>query len=184
MQQLPCPPCPKKVKKNIAHPLQLLYKASLNTGKLPVDLKQANITPIQKGGSRNLLKNYCPIALTSHLIKILEIITNSLNLRKESQATWLPTLADPASPSYWSITTRYGKVKQWWGYLLRFCKRFWESRPWHITEQLKKEINVSLCDELTIHNFLRNKWSSSQKWCTPRVSVITPPIPNRYIWHK
>ena len=39
-----------------------------------LDLKQAIITPIYKGGSRNLPKNYRPVALTSHLIKILEKI--------------------------------------------------------------------------------------------------------------
>ena len=58
----------------VAHPLQLLYKASLKTGKIPTDLKRAIITPIYKGGSRNLPKNYSPVALTSHLIKILEKI--------------------------------------------------------------------------------------------------------------
>ena len=58
----------------IAHPLQLLYKASLKTGEIPTELKRAIITPIYKGGSRNLPKNYRPVALTSHLIKILKKI--------------------------------------------------------------------------------------------------------------
>ena len=35
----------KKCSKSLAHPLQLLYKASLNTGEIPVDLKLAIITP-------------------------------------------------------------------------------------------------------------------------------------------
>ena len=56
------------------HPLQLLYEASLKTGETPTDLKRAIITPIYKGGSRNLPKNYRPVALTSHLIKIQEKI--------------------------------------------------------------------------------------------------------------
>ena len=56
------------------YPLQLLYKASLKTGEIPTDLKRAIITPIYKGGSRNLPKNYRPEALTSHLIKMLEKI--------------------------------------------------------------------------------------------------------------
>ena len=49
-------------------------EASLKTGKIPTDLKRAIITPIYKGGSRNLPKNYRLVALTSHLIKILEKI--------------------------------------------------------------------------------------------------------------
>ena len=36
------------------YPLQLLYKASLKTGEIPTDHKRAIITPIYKGGSRNL----------------------------------------------------------------------------------------------------------------------------------
>ena len=52
----------------------MLYKTSRKTGKIPIDLKQAIITRIYKGGSGNLPKNYHPVALTSHLIKILEKI--------------------------------------------------------------------------------------------------------------
>ena len=32
----------------LAHPLQLLYKASLKTGEIPTDLKRAIITPIYR----------------------------------------------------------------------------------------------------------------------------------------
>ena len=64
----------RQCSKCLARPLQLLYKASLKTGEIPTDLKRAIITPIYKGGSRNLPKNYRPVALTSHLIKILEKI--------------------------------------------------------------------------------------------------------------
>ena len=56
--------------KSLAHPLQLLYTASLNTGEIPLDLKLAIITPINKGGSRDVPNNYQPVSLISHLIKI------------------------------------------------------------------------------------------------------------------
>ena len=56
---------------------QLLYKASLKTGKIPINLKRAIITPIYKGGPRNLPKNYHSVDLTSHLIKILEKISSN-----------------------------------------------------------------------------------------------------------
>ena len=52
------------IQQSLAHPLKLLYK----------DLKGAIITPLYKGGSRNLPKNYRFVALTSYLIKILEKI--------------------------------------------------------------------------------------------------------------
>ena len=64
----------KPCSKSPAHPLQLLYKTSLKTGEIATNLERAIITPIYKGGSRNLLKNYRPVAITSHLIKILEKI--------------------------------------------------------------------------------------------------------------
>ena len=44
--------------KNLDYPLQLLYKASLNTGEILLDLKLAIITPIYKGSSRNRPKTY------------------------------------------------------------------------------------------------------------------------------
>ena len=62
----------KQCSKSLAHPLQLLYTASLKTGEIPTDVKRAVITPIYKGGYRNLPKNYLPVDLTPHLIKILE----------------------------------------------------------------------------------------------------------------
>ena len=64
----------KQCSKSLAHPLQLLYKVSLKTGEIWIDFKQAIITLIYKGGSRNIPKNYRPVSLTSHLIKILEKI--------------------------------------------------------------------------------------------------------------
>ena len=36
----------KQCSKSLAHPLQLLYKASLKTGEIPTDLKRGIITPI------------------------------------------------------------------------------------------------------------------------------------------
>ena len=64
----------KQCSKSRAHPLQLLNKSSLKTGEIRIDPKQDIITPIYKGGSIKLPKNYRPVALTSHLIKIVEKI--------------------------------------------------------------------------------------------------------------
>ena len=64
----------KQCSKSLAHHLQMLYIASLKTGKIPTDLKQAFVTPIYKGDSRILQKNFRPVAHTSHIIKILEKI--------------------------------------------------------------------------------------------------------------
>ena len=54
---------------------------SLDTGKLPLSLSQANIAPIFKKGDRSLVSNYRPISLTSICCKILDhiIFTNIMN---------------------------------------------------------------------------------------------------------
>lgn len=59
-------------KEELAVPLNILWRKSLDTGIIPDDLKTANVIPIYKGGNRDIPKNYRPIALTSHLIKIFE----------------------------------------------------------------------------------------------------------------
>ena len=50
----------------------MVWRKSLDESTVPSFEKHANITPIHKGGSRATPKNYRPIALTSHLIKIFE----------------------------------------------------------------------------------------------------------------
>ena len=55
-------------------PLFYLFNASLTTGKLPQDWKNAKITPIYKKGSRNKPENYRPVSLTSQVCKVLERI--------------------------------------------------------------------------------------------------------------
>lgn len=56
----------------VAEPLLILYRNSLATSTIPQLLRSAKITPVFKGGSRGEAKNYRPIALTSHIIKVLE----------------------------------------------------------------------------------------------------------------
>jgi hypothetical protein len=46
--------------------------ASLREGNVPSDLKLGLITPIYKGGARDKLRNYRPVTLTSHVIKVFE----------------------------------------------------------------------------------------------------------------
>ena len=56
----------------LARPLHILWRKSLDSGEIPDELKKSNIKPVHKGGSRHIAKNYRPVALTSHLIKIFE----------------------------------------------------------------------------------------------------------------
>ena len=58
----------------LAIPLCIMWQESLRTGRIPEKLKVGKITPIFKGGDKPDPKNYRPVALTSHLVKIFEKI--------------------------------------------------------------------------------------------------------------
>ena len=98
--------------KILAQVLQLV--ASPNTRETPLDLKRVIITPIYKGGSRNFLKACRPIALKSHLIRILEkILPKKIHQFLETNQKMNPMQRGFRSgrscllPSSWSSTTRY-----------------------------------------------------------------------------
>ena len=62
----------KTCRKQLARPLCTLWRASMDTGVIPAELLLVLISPIHKGGSKSVPKNYRPVALTSHLIKVFE----------------------------------------------------------------------------------------------------------------
>ena len=68
----------KTCRQELSKPLHILWRSSLDSGIIPEELLLVLISPVHKGGSRAVPKNYRPVALTSHLIKIFERI-----LRKE-----------------------------------------------------------------------------------------------------
>ena len=62
----------KKCREYLAELIYLIWRISLNRSKIPGIYKTANVAPIHKGGSKGEAKNYRPVALTSHVIKIFE----------------------------------------------------------------------------------------------------------------
>ena len=56
----------------ISYPLALIYTKSLMEGYVPIDWKQANVTPIFKKGSKSEVGNYRPVSLTSVVCKLME----------------------------------------------------------------------------------------------------------------
>ena len=57
----------------------LIWRASLDTGIIPQIAKTSIITPIFKDGDKLIPKNYRPVALTSHLIKVFEkVLRNAI----------------------------------------------------------------------------------------------------------
>ena len=51
-----------------------MFQKSLDTGELPKDWTDANITPVYKKGDKHAAENYRPVSLTSVLSKVLEHI--------------------------------------------------------------------------------------------------------------
>ena len=69
----------KLCRKELAKPLYILWRASLDKGSIPSDLLLVLICPVHKGGSRGVPKNYRPVALTSHIVKVFErVVRKSL----------------------------------------------------------------------------------------------------------
>ena len=62
----------KVCRRSLSLPLAKIWRKSLDTGEIPEICKSATITPIYKDKSRAIAKNYRPVALTSHLIKVFE----------------------------------------------------------------------------------------------------------------
>jgi len=62
----------KNCKKSLSTPIYYIWRDSLDKGIVPSNLKEAEIIPIHKGGSKAYPKNYRPISLTSHITKLFE----------------------------------------------------------------------------------------------------------------
>ena len=61
----------------IAPVLQVIYKKSLDTGRVPKDWSTAYVCPLFKKGDTSLASNYRPISLTSILCKVQEHIVTT-----------------------------------------------------------------------------------------------------------
>ena len=64
----------KACAEEVAPVLTNIFQQSLNTGQLPQDWKNANVTPIFKKGDKHAPQNYRPVSLTSICCKFLEHI--------------------------------------------------------------------------------------------------------------
>ena len=58
----------------LALPLYIIYRKSLDEGKLPSDWKRARVVPIYKKGAKKSPGNYRPVSLTSVPCKMMEAI--------------------------------------------------------------------------------------------------------------
>ena len=69
----------KEMASELAPILTIIFQASISSGILPSDWKDAYVTPIFKKGERYMAANYRPVSLTSVPCKLLEhIITSAI----------------------------------------------------------------------------------------------------------
>jgi len=62
----------KECAHELAYPLYILYRSSLDEGNIPQEWKDGHVTPIHKKGSRADVSNYRPVSLTSAVCKVME----------------------------------------------------------------------------------------------------------------
>ena len=62
----------KELAEELAEPITILFKKSLDSEELPAQWLQAVVTPIFKKGRKTLAENYRPVSLTCILCKLLE----------------------------------------------------------------------------------------------------------------
>ena len=60
--------------KSLVLPLNLIFNNILRTAKFPKQWKRANVTPVHKKESKQLIKNYRPISLLPIFAKMFEKI--------------------------------------------------------------------------------------------------------------
>ena len=63
-----------EIKDEIAYPLYVLFRRSLDESSVPAEWKRANVCPIFKKGNRNLAENYRPVSLTCQVCKVFETL--------------------------------------------------------------------------------------------------------------
>ena len=80
----------KLCKKQLSKPLNILWRSSLDKGEIPADLLLVLISPVHKGGSRGVPKNYRPVALTSHVVKVFERVIRIALVRHLEENNLLP----------------------------------------------------------------------------------------------
>jgi ribonuclease P/MRP protein subunit RPP40 len=64
----------KELRAQLAKPLVEIFRSSIDSSEVPQEWRDANVTPIFKGGSKTEAKNYRPISITSVVGRLLEKI--------------------------------------------------------------------------------------------------------------
>ena len=67
----------KELASELKEPLKIIYDNSMRTGSVPLDWKEANVTPIFKKGDKTDSCNYRPVSVTPIVCRVLERLIKS-----------------------------------------------------------------------------------------------------------
>ena len=80
----------KNCHSELSRPLYHFWRGSLDLGTIPKDLLLVLICPVHKGGSRSAPKQYRPVALTSHIVKVFKRVFRRVLVRHLEENNLLP----------------------------------------------------------------------------------------------
>ena len=80
----------KELKDELALPLQILFRKSLDDGHVPEGWKESVVSPIYKKGEKSAPVNYRPVNLTSNVCKLMERVLKK-QMEEHLEKTFLKT---------------------------------------------------------------------------------------------
>jgi ribonucleases P/MRP protein subunit RPP40 len=75
-----------ELRKQVSMPLAALFNMSLESGEVPVDWKDAGVTPLFKKGKKYDVQNYRPVSMTCIVCKIMESILKDVMVKHLERA--------------------------------------------------------------------------------------------------
>eukprot|EP00116_Pleurobrachia_bachei_P000853 sb/3461115/ len=101
----------KEAAEALAAPIGLIWRESLDIRKVPEFYKLGHVVPIFKKGDRSSSKNYRPVTLTSHVIKIFERVERRAAVKAKASGSKAKT-AEKKQADTAKQTHQKGKVRE------------------------------------------------------------------------
>ena len=67
----------RNISSDIASPVAIIFRKSLDTGCIPHDWRTANVTPLFKKGNRSQAENYRPVGGSESVFWLLHLLASS-----------------------------------------------------------------------------------------------------------
>lgn len=101
----------------LAEPITILFRKTLESGQLLPDWKTANVTPIFKKGDKSAVNNYRPVSLTCILCKVMEKLVREVILDHLLSNNLITTHQHGFVPGRSCVTQLLEALDDWTGIL-------------------------------------------------------------------